>query len=117
MLFLQKLEGDADADELRQILAKPATEGLLYAHDKISQLRFALDSGPSEEDALLERLSHYSEPNIKVCVMHYKLSSIFGTFCFVQFIFGNDNETALMSFVKSPNRVQMTVFAANMCRL
>jgi hypothetical protein len=36
MLFLQKLEGDADADELRQILAKPSTEGLLYSHDKVS---------------------------------------------------------------------------------
>ena len=66
MLFLQKLEGDADADELRQILARPGTEGLLYAHDKIAQLRLAYDAGPSEEDALLERLSHYSEPNIKV---------------------------------------------------
>ena len=66
MIFLQKLEGDADADELRRILAKPGTEGLLYSHDKIAQLRLALDRGPSEEDALLERLSHYSEPNIKV---------------------------------------------------
>lgn len=66
MIFLQKLEGDSDADELRRLLAKSATEGLLYSHDKIAHLRLALDRGPSEEDALLERLSHYSEPNIKV---------------------------------------------------
>lgn len=66
MRFLQKLEGDSDADELRRLLDKPATEGLLYSHDKIAGLRLALDRGPSEEDALLERLSHYSEPNIKI---------------------------------------------------
>jgi hypothetical protein len=66
MLLLQKLEGDSDADELRSILARPTTEGLLYTHDKIAQLRLASDSGPSDEDVLLERLSHYSEPNIKV---------------------------------------------------
>ena len=66
ILFLEKLQGDPDGDELRRLLAKPATEGLLYSHDKIAALRLALDRGPSEEDALLERLSHYSEPNIKV---------------------------------------------------
>jgi len=36
---LQKLEGDPAADELRRILAKSTTEGLLYAHDKIAGLR------------------------------------------------------------------------------
>ena len=66
ILFLQKLQGDSDAQELRRLLGKAATEGLLYSHDKIASLRLALDRGPSEEDALLERLSHYSEPNIKV---------------------------------------------------
>lgn len=64
---LAKLEGDEDALELAKILTRPWLEGLLAAHDKIGALKTLDDSEVvNDEDALLERLSHYSEPNIKI---------------------------------------------------
>ena len=73
-----------DAEELYSLLQKPDVEALFLAHDKVGRLiNFyrgdptggaggfganvaAANIAASQEDALLERLSHYSEPNIKV---------------------------------------------------
>lgn len=64
---LSKLEGEdkETASELANILTRPWLEGLLDAHDKISALKTTNVTNNAEE-ALLERLSHYSEPNIKI---------------------------------------------------
>ena len=67
---LAKMEGDVDneaeAAELAKILTRPWLEGLLAAHDKISAFKTTPISPNSAEEALIERLSHYSEPNIKI---------------------------------------------------
>lgn len=67
LTVLSKLEGEdaGTASELANILTRPWLEGLLDAHDKISALKTTNDTNNAEE-ALLERLSHYSEPNIKI---------------------------------------------------
>ena len=59
---MAKLEGDDydDAAELAKILTRPWLEGLLAAHDKISSFKTAELSVPNAEEALIERLSHYS---------------------------------------------------------
>ncbi len=88
---LAKLEGDKDAVELAKLLTGPWVDGLLSAHDKIAASKAPTASAsatfnssannsvtaanqqavphhfqPAEGDALLERLQHYEEPNIKV---------------------------------------------------
>ncbi len=64
---LAKLEGDDDAAELAKILTRPWLEGLLSAHDTINTIRNHGNSNQfNAEEALIERLSHYSEPNIKI---------------------------------------------------
>ena len=71
-----------DAAELRKLLSRNWIEGLLYAHDKIATRRMTPTSASASvshghgahilthaegtTDALLERLSHYAEPNIKI---------------------------------------------------
>ena len=67
LTVLSKLEGEdaGTASELANILTRPWLEGLLDAHDKISALK-TTNVTNNEEEALLERLSHYSEPNIKI---------------------------------------------------
>lgn len=73
---------DPDAAELRKLLSRNWIEGLLYAHDKIATRRMTPTSASASvshghgahilthaegtTDALLERLSHYAEPNIKI---------------------------------------------------
>lgn len=76
-------EERADAEELAALLRDTDMESLLLSHDKVGRLIHFYrggggdqgDSGPAgtvqaasglQEEALLERLSHYSEPNIKV---------------------------------------------------
>lgn len=71
LAVLAKLEGDDydDAAELAKILTRPWIEGLLAAHDKISAFKTSPDPSqftPNAEESLIERLSHYSEPNIKI---------------------------------------------------
>jgi len=67
---LAKMDGeeDPDAAELAKILTKPWLDGLLAAHDHISA--FKSDTSHHQvinaETALMERLTHYSEPNIKI---------------------------------------------------
>ena len=66
---LAKMEGDEDATELAKILTKPWLESLLAAHDKIGALKTISQSNgndDAQEALLFERLSHYSEPNIKI---------------------------------------------------
>ena len=66
LTVLAKLEGEdyREASELAKILTRPWLEGLLAAHDRISALKS--NTVTNAEEALLERLSHYSEPNIKI---------------------------------------------------
>jgi len=59
------LEKEADALELAAILRKESLEGLLYVHDKLGE-RYCLLNSLGEEDVILDRVSHYAEPNIKV---------------------------------------------------
>ena len=59
------LEMDPAAKELASILRKESLEGLLYVHDKLAE-RHALLNSFGEEDVILDRVSHYAEPNIKV---------------------------------------------------
>lgn len=70
LAVLAKLEGDDDAAELAKILTRPWLEGLLAAHDKINAIKNNSNKVdkfiPNAEEALIERLSHYSEPNIKI---------------------------------------------------
>jgi hypothetical protein len=66
LAVLAKLDGDEDAAELAKILTRPWLEGLLSAHDKIGAIKSINQFSSNAEDALLERLSHYSEPNIKI---------------------------------------------------
>ena len=40
-------------------------EGLLYVHDKLAE-RYSLLNSLGEDDVILDRVSHYAEPNIKV---------------------------------------------------
>ena len=62
--YLGTMDRDDDAAELRKLLSRNWIEGMLYAHDKIASSRRV---SPMEgTDALLERLSHYAEPNIKI---------------------------------------------------
>lgn len=63
---LSSFEGVPEAHELSRLLAKPSMCGLLFAHDQVSSLRQLSSLASTEEDVLLERLSHYSEPNIKI---------------------------------------------------
>ena len=60
------VDNEAEAAELAKILTRPWLEGLLAAHDKISAFKTTPISPNSAEEALIERLSHYSEPNIKI---------------------------------------------------
>ena len=68
-----------DAAELRKLLSRNWIEGLLYAHDKIATRRITPTAAsaplggytltPEAEgatDAILERLTHYAEHNIKI---------------------------------------------------
>ncbi|TRY61093.1 hypothetical protein TCAL_07862 [Tigriopus californicus] len=66
--YLQNLLPDQDQDvqELHEILKSERLEGLLLSHDKLGMRKLAQQSLHMEEDALLDRLSHYSEPNIKI---------------------------------------------------
>lgn len=66
--YLQNLLPDQDRDvqELHEILKSERLEGLLLSHDKLGMRKLAQQSLHMEEDALLDRLSHYSEPNIKI---------------------------------------------------
>lgn len=69
LTVLSKLDGEdaGTASELASILTRPWLEGLLDAHDKISALKSSSQNVTNNaEEALLERLSHYSEPNIKI---------------------------------------------------
>ena len=69
LTVLSKLDGEdaGTASELASILTRPWLEGLLDAHDKISALKSSSNNVTNNaEEALLERLSHYSEPNIKI---------------------------------------------------
>jgi len=59
------LEEDPLAKELATILRKESLEGLLFVHDKLSE-RYCLLNSLGEEDGILDRVSHYAEPNIKV---------------------------------------------------
>ncbi|XP_023337454.1 MAGUK p55 subfamily member 5 [Eurytemora carolleeae] len=59
------LEHEPAAAELAAILRKESLEGLLYAHDKLAE-RYCLLNSLGEEDVILDRVSHYAEPNIKV---------------------------------------------------
>ena len=44
---------------------KESIEGLLYVHDKLAE-RYSLLNSLGEDDVILDRVSHYAEPNIKV---------------------------------------------------
>merc|ERR1719193_885737 len=59
------LEHDPAATELASILRKESLEGLFYVHDKLAE-RYCLLNSLGEEDVILDRVSHYAEPNIKV---------------------------------------------------
>ena len=62
------MDGDGDGDdvaELSKILTRPWLDGLLAVHDHISAFK-SVNQYNSAEEALIERLSHYSEPNIKI---------------------------------------------------
>lgn len=59
------LELEPAAQELASILRKESLEGLLYVHDKLAERHATLNS-LNEEDVILDRVSHYAEPNIKV---------------------------------------------------
>ena len=74
------LEADPAARELAGILRQERLEGLLYVHDKLAE-RYSLLNSLGEEvlqccyceleficlqDVILDRVSHYHEPNIKV---------------------------------------------------
>lgn len=59
------LEQEPEAVELAAILRKESLEGLLYVHDKLGE-RYCLLNSLGEEDVILDRVSHYAEPNIKV---------------------------------------------------
>merc|ERR1740128_630358 len=59
------LEHEPAATELAAILRKESLEGLLYVHDKLAE-RYCLLNSLGEEDVILDRVSHYAEPNIKV---------------------------------------------------
>ena len=59
------LEVEPAAKELAAILRKESLEGLLFVHDKLAE-RHALLNSFGEEDVILDRVSHYAEPNIKV---------------------------------------------------
>jgi len=63
---LAKMDGEDqnDADELSKILTRPWLDGLLAAHDHISAFKSVTQF--NAEDALFERVSHYSEPNVKI---------------------------------------------------
>ncbi len=69
---LAKLEGDSEAKELSRLLTKPWVESLLSAHDNIAAASSSNHQNQSQHypqedgNALLERLQHYEEPNIKV---------------------------------------------------
>ena len=73
LTVLAKLEGEDhhEASELAKILTRPWLEGLLVAHDNISAIKShpVATNGDEEQEALIERLSHYSEPNIKIVRM------------------------------------------------
>ena len=75
------LQESADWRELVELLCKENTDGMLCAHDRIAATRIMASQdeaagskavvtvgglAPDRNDALLERLSRYSEPNIKV---------------------------------------------------
>ena len=63
---LAKMDGeDNDVHELSKILTRPWLDGLLSVHDQISALK-SDNQYNSNEDALIERLSRYSEPDIKI---------------------------------------------------
>ena len=68
---LAKLEYDEadEAQELAKILTRPWLEGLLAAHDRISAFKTPTGAqfSPNAEEALIERLSHYSG-NMRICV-------------------------------------------------
>ena len=59
------LEQEPAAKELAAILRKESIEGLLYVHDKLAE-RYSLLNSLGEDDVILDRVSHYAEPNIKV---------------------------------------------------
>jgi len=59
------LELEPAAQELAAILRKESLEGLLYVHDKLAE-RYSLLNSLGEDDVILDRVSHYAEPNIKV---------------------------------------------------
>lgn len=59
------LEQEPAASELASILRKESLEGLLYVHDKLAE-RYSLLNSLGEDDVILDRVSHYAEPNIKV---------------------------------------------------
>lgn len=59
------VDQDPLARELASILRKESIEGLLFVHDKLSE-RYCLLNSLGEEDGILDRVSHYAEPNIKV---------------------------------------------------
>ena len=59
------LEHEPAAQELAAILRKESLEGLLYVHDKLAE-RYSLLNSFGEDDVILDRVSHYAEPNIKV---------------------------------------------------
>ena len=59
------LEQEPAAQELASILRKESLEGLLYVHDKLAE-RYSLLNSLGEDDVILDRVSHYAEPNIKV---------------------------------------------------
>ena len=66
---LAKMDGEeeSDAAELAKILTKPWLDGLLAAHDHISAFKTETNHQVlNSENALIERLAHYSEPNIKI---------------------------------------------------
>ena len=73
LTVLAKLEGEdyREASELAKILTRPWLEGLLTAHDRVSALKVdtITNTDTNEQEAFLERLSHYSEPNIKIVRM------------------------------------------------
>merc|ERR1712223_562096 len=63
---LAKMDGDSDdVAELSKILTRPWLDGLLAVHDHISAFK-SVNQYNSAEEALIERLSHYAEPNIKI---------------------------------------------------
>lgn len=59
------LENEPEARELAAILRKEELEGLLYVHDKLAERSCMLNS-LGEDEGILDRVSHYAEPNIKV---------------------------------------------------